>query len=249
LAIGMLPCALRAQHSLPDVEAASSKSDDGLRVAIDSLFVEDGVLRVDFHADSAVTAKLLEGLRRGLTAAISYHVQLWQKRWFGDMVAERRLDWKVSFDNWERKYIVVGLGERRLTAFANTVREKWTRHRGVRLAEVSRLQPEKNYYLVIEAFLEPVSKENLREIRGWLAGEVKGISSLPARADSNATAAAGADSTAGRTEAAADSTDDKPGFKLRFLETVIDLIGFGGKKVSTRSVAFQVEADKILWQP
>jgi len=224
-------------------------SNEGLRLEIDSLYVLDGALRVDFHADSAVTVKLLDGLRRGLTASITYHVQVWQKRWLSDLVAERRLEWKASFDNWDRKYIVAGLGEKRLTASANTVREKWTQHRGVRMTETSRLQSGKNYFVVIETFLEPVSKENLREIRGWLAGEVKGVSTPSSRADSSAAAGSGADSTARRVEAPADSTDEKPGIKLRFLETLVNLIGFGGKKADTRSPIFQIEENTILWQP
>ena len=224
-------------------------ANDGLRIAIDSLYVLDGAVRVDFHADSAVTVKLLEGLRRGLTASITYHVQVWQKRWLSDLVAERRLEWKASFDNWERKFIVAGLGEKRLTASANTVREKWTQHRGVRLTETNRLQTGKNYFVVIEAFLEPVSKENLREIRGWLAGEVKEVSSSSSPADSSIANNSKADSTGRTIVAPAESTDEKPGFKLRILETVVNLIGFGGKKVNARSRIFQIEENTILWQP
>jgi len=222
---------------------------DGLHVVIDSLYVLEGALRVDFHADSAVTVKLVDGLRRGLTASITFHVQVWHKRWLSDLVAERRLEFKASFDNWERKFIVAGLGERRLTASANTVREKWTQHRGVRMIETGRMQTGKNYFVVIEAFLEPVSKENLREIRGWLAGEVKGVSSPSSPADTSLVNNSKTDSIGRTIEASADSTDEKPGFKLRFLETVVNLIGFGGKKANARSPIFQIDEDKILWQP
>lgn len=234
---------------LPAQTAATASPTGGPRIVIDSLYVEDGALRVDFHADSVVTVKLLEGLRRGLTAAITYHVHMWHKRWLSDMVAERHLEWKASFDNWERKYIVAGGGERRLTASVATVREKWTRHHGLRLAETSRLQSGRNYYVTIEALLEPVSKENLREIRGWLAGEVKGVSGSLSNADTSGVTTAKTDSTARATAAAADSTDEKPGFKLRFLETLMNLIGFGGKKITMRSEIFQVEENAIVWQP
>lgn len=221
---------------------------EGLRLVIDSLYVNDGILRVDFHADSAVTVKLLEGLRRGLTAAITYHVQVWQKRWLSDLVAERRLEWKASFDNWERKYIVAGLDERRLTSSVATVREKWSVQRGLRLVDASRLQPEKNYFIVIEAFLEPVSKENLREIRGWLAGEIKSATGSSPQADTSAATDYRTDSTGRTTEAAVDSSAEKSGIKLRILETVMNLIGFGGKKTSARSEIFQVRENTILWQ-
>ncbi len=221
----------------------------GLRVVIDSLYVLEGALRVDFHADSAVTVKLLDGLRRGLTASITYHVQVWHKRWLSDLVAERRLEWKASFDNWERKFIVAGLGERRMTASANTVRERWTYQRGVRMMETGRLQTGQNYFVVIEAFLEPVSKENLREIRGWLAGEVKGVSSPSSPADTSLAKNSKADSTGRTTGVSADSTDEKPGIKFRLLETIVNLVGFGGKKVDAQSRIFQIDGNEILWQP
>jgi len=246
--IGMLvglPALVLSDKLAAQEAETSSGSKDGLRIVIDSLYVMDNALRVDFHADSALTVKLLDGLRRGLTASITYHAQVWQKRWFSDVVGERRLEWKASFDRWERKYIVAGLGERRITASAKTVREKWTQQRGVRLAETGRLQTGKNYFVVIEAFLEPVSKENLREIRGWLAGEVKGVTASSSRADSGAVA----DTSARIAEAPADSTDEKPGFKLRILETLVNLIGFGGKKVNARSRIFRIEENEIQWQP
>jgi len=248
LTINVPVLAFRTTPAAQNAEAPT-RASDGLRLAIDSLYIDDGMLQVDFHADSALTAKLLEGLRRGLTASITYHVQVWQKRWLSEVAAERRIEWKASFDNWERKYIVVGRGERRLTASAATVREKWARQRGLRLVEMNRLQPGKNYYLTIEALLEPVSKENLREIRGWLAGEVRGAASTSANGDTSDTANARADSIARATSAAADSTVEKPGFKLRFLETLMNLIGFGGKKTSLRSANFQIEDNHIVWQP
>lgn len=220
----LAPQSSLAQQTSSTSTGASGSGWQGLRVVIDSLYVEDGALLVDFHADSLVTAKLLEGLRRGLTSSISYHLQLWHKRWISDLIAERRFEWKAAFDNWEQKYIVVGGGERRLTAAAATLRAKWTTHRSLQLVDIDRLQPGRNYYLVVEAFFEPVSKENLREIRGWLAGEVKG-------------------------GAPADSNTAHSGVKLRLLETLMNLIGFGGKKISTRSATFQLRENAILWQP
>ena len=232
--------------SVIDDDKAAVRAEPGMRVIIDSLYVEDGALRVDFHCDSAVTVKLLDGLRRGLTASVSYHLQLWHKRWFSDLIAERRLEWKATFDHWEQKYVVIANGERRLTSSAVTVREKWTKHQALWLIETSRLQPGRDYYLAIEAFLEPVSKENLREIRGWLAGEVRGSKTTTA-ADS--AGQKGDDESRPLNAAPPDSTAERPGVKLRLLETLMNLIGFGGKKARARSAIFQIEENNILWQP
>jgi hypothetical protein len=219
------------------------RRDQGLRVAIDSLYVGEGALRVNFHADSAVTEKLLDGLRRGLTASITYKLQLWHKRLFSDLGAEQSLQYKATFDNWEQKYVVVGAGERRVTSLVATLREKWTMHRHVRLVDIERLQPGRTYYLIIEAVLEPVSKENLREIRGWLSGEVK---SAPERLGklTKADSSSHADGASDSTKAAA----EPPGLKQRVFETLMNLIGFGGKTVSARTENFRVEENAILWQ-
>jgi len=216
-----------ATAAAPDEQSAGW---DKLSVVIDSVYVMDTALRVDFHADSAVTGKLLEGLRRGLTASISYQVRLWQKRFISRLVAERRFQYKAAFDHWEQKYLVVSSDERRMTSSSATVRTKWSVHRGLWIADLEQLQPGRTYYLVIEAFLEPVSKENLREIRGWLAGEVKG-------------------KTASHADSLADSTEQRSSFKMRFFETLMDLIGFGGKKSSVQSAGFEMQERVIVWHP
>ncbi len=206
------------------------------RVVIDSLRLEANALYVDFHADSLLTAALLNGMQRGLTSAAQFRVQLWRKRsrWFGStFLAERHYEVKSTYDAWEKKYVIVTAGERRLTSNLALVRRWWELHHGVALAEAKQLQPDRRYFVTIELIVEPVSKENLNEIRGWLAGEVK----TPAQHDS--TQPPPADSAAARPNRVSE----------RLLNLIVNLTGFGKQVVTVPSGVFSVAANgKLMMQ-
>jgi hypothetical protein len=189
---------------------------------LDSLRLVDNYLVVDFHADSLLNHHLLNGMRRGLTSSAQFRVQLWQKRrrWFGsNLLTERRYEIKSTYDTWEQKYVLITAEERRLTSAMDFVRRQWERHR-VALAEVSRLDSLHRYFVAIELQVEPVSKESLNEIRGWLAGEIKTVT----QRDS------------------ADAAGDKKRKDVpdRLLDLIINLTGFGKRVISVKSGMFRV---------
>lgn len=192
------------------------------RIALDSLRIEDNYFVIDFHVDSLLNQNLLTGMRRGLTSSAQIRVQLWRKRrlWFGStLLAQRQYEIKSTYDQWEQKYVLITPGEKRLTSNIDLVRQRWERHHGVALAEATKLRPSSRHFVTIELQIEPVSKETLNEIRGWLAGEVK--SPLP-------------DST--------NASDDKnrKDAPNRFLEMIVNLTGFGKRVLSMKSDMFQL---------
>ena len=204
------------------------------RVVIDSLRLEASAFYVDFHVDSLLTTTLLNGMQRGLTSAAQFRVQLWRKRsrWFGStFLAERRYEIKSTYDAWEKKYVIVTAGERRLTSGLDLVRRWWEHHHDVALAETKQLQFDRRYFVTIELLIEPVSKENLNEIRGWLAGEVKTStkrdSTPPAVTDTT---------TANRNNRVSD----------RLLNLIVNLTGFGKQVVTMQSEIFSLAANGKL---
>jgi len=200
------------------------------RVVIDSLRWEASGLYVDFHVDSLLTTALLNGMQRGLTSAAQFRVQLWRKRsrWFGStFLAERRYEIKSTYDSWERKYVIVTAGERRLTSALALVRRWWEQHRGVALAETKELQPGRRYFVTIELLVEPVSKESLNEIRGWLAGEVK--------------TAAKRDSTVSDSTDTTTATKRHDRFPDRLLDLLVNLTGFGKQVTTVQSEVFGID--------
>lgn len=207
------------------------------QVVIDSLRLDASALYVDFHVDSLLTTTLLNGMQRGLTSAVQFRVQLWRKRsrWFGStFLTERRYEIKSTYDAWEKKYVIVTAGERRLTSNLDLVRRWWEQHHGVALAEANQLQSERRYFITIELMLEPVSKENLNEIRGWLAGEVK----TSAKRDSTQPAPADT-TTANRNSRISD----------RLLNLIVNLTGFGKQVVTIQSEIFGLAANgKLIYE-
>lgn len=191
------------------------------RVVIDSLRVAENYLVVDFHADSLLNRHLLTGMQRGFTSAAQFRVQLWRKRkgWFGStLLAERQYEIKSTYDPWERKYLIITAEERRLTSAMELLRRRWEQHHGVALAEVAKLHPARRHFVTVELLVEPISKESLNEIRGWLAGEVKSVTQR--------------DTTNAAVNKKRKEVPD------RLLELIINLTGFGKRAISAKSGIF-----------
>jgi len=207
-------------------------------VRIDSLRLTESYLFVDFHVDSLLTTTLLNGMQRGLTSSAQFRVQLWRKRsrWFGStFLSERRYEIKSTYEPWEQKYVIVTAEERRLTSALDLVRRWWEQHRGVALAATKELQLGRRYFVTIELLVEPVSKESLNEIRGWLAGEVK--------------TAAQRDSTANDSTDTATITKRQEGFPDRLLDLLVNLTGFGQQVTTAQSEVFGInESGKLVWE-
>src|SRR5262245_24180960 len=104
-----------------------------LSLEIDALRVASGYLRIDFHADSLLTERLLANMRRGVTSSTRFRVQLWRKRsWLlSSVVAERSFEIKATFDLWEQQYLLQTPDERRLTRSLDYVKDRWQQHRGL----------------------------------------------------------------------------------------------------------------------
>lgn len=197
-------------------------------LVLDSLRVEAGQMLVDFHVDSLLTATIWEGMGRGMTSAGRFRIQLWRKRglMLNSLVAERDFEIKTAFDPWEQQFLVQTWEERRMTKARAFVREKWERHRGLLLADSTKLNAKHRYYVVITLQFEPVSRESLKEIRGWLAGEMKGR----VRRDSTQT----------------EAPQKSRGLQDRMLNFVVELTGLGEKVSSVKSEFFRVEGGKMV---
>jgi hypothetical protein len=203
-------------------------------LVIDSLRLKEDYLLVDFHADSLLTRQLLSGMQRGLTSSAQYRVQLWRKRGFlfgSTLLAERQYEIKSTYDPWEQKYVIITVAERRLTSALDLVRRWWEQHHGVALAELKNLHSSRQHFVTIDLQVEPVSKESLNEIRGWLAGEVKG---------------AGKPDSTGASNAAEEKRGDIPDRLLNFL---VNVTGFGKRVITAKSPNFRITAQgEIAWE-
>jgi Domain of unknown function (DUF4390) len=203
-------------------------------LVIDSLRLKENYLLVDFHADSLLTRQLLNGMQRGLTSSALYRVQLWRKRGFlfgSTLLVERQYEIKSTYDPWEQKYVIITAEERRLTSALDLVRRWWEQHHGVALTEQKNLNPSRQHFVTIDLQIEPVSKESLNEIRGWLAGEVKSGAKPDSTDLSNATEEKGRD------------------IPDRLLNFLVNVTGFGKRVISVKSPNFRItERGEIVWE-
>lgn len=164
-----------------------------------------------------------------MTSAARFRIQLWRKRGvlLNSLVAERDFEIKTAFDPWEQQFLVETWEERRMTKSREYVREKWERHRGLLLADSSEISDKHRYYVVLSLHFEPVSRESLQEIRGWLAGEMKSVGKR-------------------------DSTKAEPkktrGLQDRMLGFVVELTGLGEQSLSIKSEFFRVVKEKLMFE-
>jgi len=208
---------------------ASSRAQEP-QLVLDTLRVETSRLLVDFHVDSLLTAPIWTGMQRGITSVARIRVQLWRKRGLllNSLVTEREFEIKTAFDPWEQQFVVQTWEERRLTKAREYVQQQWEQHRNWLLADSTKLNVKHRYYVVIELHFEPVSRESLREVRGWLAGEMKALG----RRDSTKV----------------EEPQKSRGLQDRMLNFIVDLTGLGEQVTSLKSGIFRVVEGKVVFE-
>lgn len=180
----------------------------------------------NFKAGNLVDEQILRGLRRGMTAAIEYQVQLWKKnnRWMDELVSESLVRLKVTYDNWEKKYLVL-LGKNRPHWLAEeSVRDRCSNLTDFPAGRLEDLRDGSQYYIKIRVLLRPMSIENYQEIKQWLTGEMKDI-------DSKSIA-----------------KSKSPGKKAGnwFLGLVLNLTGFGDRTVTAKGSRFSWQNSEVV---
>ena len=151
-------------------------------VTIDSLWFNEGELRINFHSDKLFDKSVLDGLERGFTVSITYQIELWMKRnnWFDKSLGRKIIHYRVGYSRFNQRYVWLnetrGFGSEQLkTSSLEKLERKCSVHTAIALADTSELEEDKRYYVLIQGFLEPLSVENIEEMRRWLSGEVEGL--------------------------------------------------------------------------
>lgn len=193
------------------------------KIVVDSVIVTSTHVTLDFHADGLIDDKIAEGLRKGRTSTLEYHIQLWGKKsgLLNQLVDEYYFPMKVYYDFWENKYAILTPNETRLTPSIETVRKKCTEITEFDGIPIARFQPDMSYTFVVELLLRPLSVENYQEIKSWLGGEVKNLELNNLKE---------ADKAA-------------KGLGNRLLRMFMTITGFGDRIISAKSKEFRI--DKI----
>lgn len=191
------------------------------QVVIDSVFFKQNDLCISFHVDGLFDPKTIQGLERGFIAEIIYKIQLWQERLiFSDQLQEQVASIKVYYDNWEEKFAIVSENQNRLTADMATVLDLCTVMPALPIIEKNDLNSGKGYFITLQAILQPISDESLKDLQDWLAGRPQ-----PRQGD-------------GERRSGKDSIFD----------FVVGLMGFGDRELSLKSDTFFLEEQRIVFQ-
>ncbi len=201
---------------------------DEKAVLIDSIFVRDGNIVIDFHTSGIFDEKTTRGLQRGLTSTFQYEVQLWEKRsrWVNGLITSETRRIKVFFDNWEKKYVILSPEEKRLTSSLETVKRMCTQIKNVHLIPSRKIDTKKKYFIAVKAVLKPLSMRNYQEIKNWLSGSAKNLD----------------------LKNLDDSEEQERRLKGGFLKLLLSLTGFGDKVVSGKSKIFYLKEGKIIFE-
>ncbi|HHS12696.1 MAG TPA: DUF4390 domain-containing protein [bacterium] len=178
---------------------------------------------------SAETANLfsprvLDGLRRGMTAAVEYHIQCWKDRryWINQLTTEKSVRMKVHYDSWDKRY---GLTTRsgQIMLDEKEMIERCSRLTWFPLVAFSDLDPNARYTVGIRLIVQPMTMDNYEEIRRWLTGEAREISpkSLTEK----------------------ESSEKIGGW---FLGMVLNLTGFGEQISTNRRTFYTVQGDSLI---
>jgi hypothetical protein len=187
----------------------------------ESILIENDSLRMDFTVDSVFNRDIFRGLKKGMTAGLEYQVQLWEKRsgWFDMAVAECGIRMKIGYDNWDRKFTVMQLDQ--TTRFANE--EDAGRHCS-RLTHFwitgkDQIKPKRQYRIFVRVVFQPMSIENVEEIKRWLSGKVDDLNAKSIKRSKSPLKSAG---------------DWLLGF-------VVNVSGFGDREFTAESPEFALE--------
>ena len=146
------------------------------KLSILNIYEKDDDLTIDFYLKDAIDRDLVQSMKDGVPALLSYQVDVWLDRdnWYDKLVKSVRYSYRMHYDNWDTLYCVTAVRESRreeITAgdIAELVHMVCNQLR-MRACRMSELSPNRRYYVTISAEIQPLSAERVREIDNWLGG-------------------------------------------------------------------------------
>ncbi|MCK5147793.1 DUF4390 domain-containing protein [bacterium] len=184
------------------------------------IWAENGQILAHIEVSQLINTETLEGLEKGMTAALEYKLQLWQDRsWSDKLISEKFHRMKLSFDPWSKRFTIETRNSQPHLISQEDLIRRCTIFETMRIAPLKVLAEGVRYYIVLKIILKPMSVENVNEITKWLSGEVKEINA--------------------KTVAQAPPTKKKAGAWL--MDLVLNVTGFGDQVITAKSLRF-------IWQ-
>ncbi|MGP8321942.1 MAG: DUF4390 domain-containing protein [Methanosarcinaceae archaeon] len=199
------------------------------RVLVDEIKVDSTLLVINFHAEGMIDKEIIDRLKNGFTSTLEYKIQLWKKKplIFNQLVYETTVRRKISFDNWDNKYIVVTEKELRHTSSLEKVRRMCLNIEQFALIPVSEIKKNSDYFITVQLLLKPMSVETLEEMSRWFKRRAN-------------------PSDAMQKEDLDNSQGDKASSRL--LKFFSAFTGLSDKIISSKSVSFRMnDKNEVKW--
>jgi len=145
-------------------------------LSILSLYSEDGHLCVDFYLKNALEKETLNSIRNGVPALLSYKVEVWEDKanWYDRMLNTVTYSYKIAYDNWDTLFTIDAITQgRQETGRARNVADlihMVCNQKKFETCPISTLNRDDSYYVTIQAAIQSLSAERVKEIESWLGG-------------------------------------------------------------------------------
>lgn len=197
-------------------------------ILYDSLRIEGQLIIVSLHIDDMFDEQIIQGLRKGMTAAVEYRVQIWhdKRRWVKSIILERYKRIKINFDQWEKKFRVTYKGDENRLFEESDLIQYCRELKDFTIGDADLLSKDEHYRVMTLVRISPMSVENITELKHWLSGEAENLDTDDLRVSK--------------------SPIKKTGDWL--LRIMIDLTGFGDRMITGKSPAFYFINGQLLFE-
>lgn len=147
-----------------------------LSARVEEVGVNDGYVWARAQLEDVLTTRIRSGVTRGMPATLTLRVELWRRRtiWFDKLESTWETQQRVRYDVWSESYRLERRGAAPLiVSNLDSLEAALEQPLRLRLWPASALRPGPRYYVSLLAQIEPLTVDDVREIEGWLSGEVE----------------------------------------------------------------------------
>jgi hypothetical protein len=155
---------------------APAREARALEVALSAPRAQESYLWVDASLTDLFPGAVERSLSRGMPATLQLHAELWRPRtaWFDRMERTFDASVRIRYEVWNDSYRIERSGAApRSLGTLDSVRALLERPIALPVAPLERLVDETDYYVVVSVTLAPLNVEDVKEVEGWLSGEVQ----------------------------------------------------------------------------